>query len=208
MEGATAKASGSSPGWALAVIAAGVLIAAVDTTIVVLARPDIQHGLHANLASIVCVIVSYLLVITVPTECHLSPLDGSLWLIPGYLVGGVVSLFGGRLADRWGAGIPATAGLLVQIAALLVYCQLSGTSPRWVLTIGSVINGVGSGAFYPSHNTAVMRASPPAEFGVSAGLLQPAPMSAWSSPLRRRSWRPPTASRVTWPLRSSWAALT
>jgi len=53
-----------SPGWALAVIATGVLITAVDTTIVVLALPHIQRTLHANLSSVVWIIVSYLLVIT------------------------------------------------------------------------------------------------------------------------------------------------
>jgi EmrB/QacA subfamily drug resistance transporter len=116
--------------------------------------------------------VLFLLIMYLQGVRHLSPLEGSLWLIPGYLVGGAASLFGGRLADRWGAGIPATAGLLIQIAALAVYCQLSVTSPLWVVSLGSVVNGIGLGAFFPSNNTAVMRASPQNEFGVSSGLLR------------------------------------
>jgi EmrB/QacA subfamily drug resistance transporter len=50
---------------ALLVVVVGVMIAAVDTTIVVLALPEIQRSLHIGLASVVWVIIGYLLVITV-----------------------------------------------------------------------------------------------------------------------------------------------
>jgi EmrB/QacA subfamily drug resistance transporter len=48
----------------MAVIMSGVLMTAVDTTIVVLALPEIQHGLHVALSAVVWVIISFLLVIT------------------------------------------------------------------------------------------------------------------------------------------------
>src|SRR5579875_1117945 len=51
-------------GLAMAVVMTGVLIAAVDTTIVVLALPSIERDLHIALASVVWVIIGYLLVIT------------------------------------------------------------------------------------------------------------------------------------------------
>jgi len=38
---------------------------------------------------------------------HLPSLAGSLWLVPGYLMGGVIAPFGGRLADRFGAALSA-----------------------------------------------------------------------------------------------------
>lgn len=47
------------------VIMVGVLISAVDGTIVVLALPAIEHDLNISLASVTWVIVSYLLVVTV-----------------------------------------------------------------------------------------------------------------------------------------------
>ena len=50
---------------ALLVVVVGVMIAAVDTTIVVLALPAIQRDLHIGLASVVWVIIGYLLMITV-----------------------------------------------------------------------------------------------------------------------------------------------
>jgi len=48
----------------MAVIMTGVLMTAVDTTIVVLALPEIQRGLHVDLSAVVWVIISFLLVIT------------------------------------------------------------------------------------------------------------------------------------------------
>ncbi len=42
----------------------GVLITAVDTTIVVLALPEIERGLHVALASVIWVVIGYLLVVT------------------------------------------------------------------------------------------------------------------------------------------------
>jgi len=47
----------------MAVIMTGVLMTAVDTTIVVLALPEIQRGLHVALSAVVWVIISFLLVI-------------------------------------------------------------------------------------------------------------------------------------------------
>jgi len=54
----------SRPGLALLVIGIGVLITAVDTTIVVLALPEIERSLHIALASVIWVIIGYLFVIT------------------------------------------------------------------------------------------------------------------------------------------------
>ena len=51
-------------GLAMIVIMAGVLMTAVDTTIVVLALPEIERSLHVPLTDVVWVIISFLLVIT------------------------------------------------------------------------------------------------------------------------------------------------
>src|SRR5215475_6603917 len=51
-------------GLAMVVVMTGVLITAVDTTIVVLALPEIRQALHVTLTSVVWVVIGYLLVIT------------------------------------------------------------------------------------------------------------------------------------------------
>ncbi len=96
-------------GVAMAVIMTGVLMTAVDTTIVVLALPEIQRGLHVALSAVVWVIISFLL------------------LVPGYVLGSVAGPYAGRLADRHGPVLPATAGLAIQVAGLAVYTQLGLT---------------------------------------------------------------------------------
>jgi len=116
--------------------------------------------------------ILFLLIMYLQGVRHLSPLDGSLWLVPGYLIGGIASPFGGRLADRLGPAWPATVGLLISVVALLIYTQLTVTSPLWLVSVGSVVNGVGSGAFFPANTTAVMRAAPARDFGLSSGLLR------------------------------------
>ena len=51
-------------GLAMVVVMTGVLITAVDTTIVVLALPEIQRALHVALSSVIWIVIGYLLVIT------------------------------------------------------------------------------------------------------------------------------------------------
>ncbi|MHB2022678.1 MAG: MFS transporter [Mycobacteriales bacterium] len=103
---------------------------------------------------------------------RMSPLDASLLLVPGYLVSGLVGPVAGRLSDRLGPIIPATAGLTLQVLALAVYSLLSTSSFLGLVVIGSVINGIGSGAFFPANNSAVMKASPAEVFGVASGMLR------------------------------------
>ncbi len=102
----------------------------------------------------------------------LSPLDGALLLVPGYLVGSVTGPIAGRLADRLGPVIPATAGLAIQIVAMLLYIGLGLTTPLWVVSAVSIVNGIGSGGFFPANNAAVMKAAPKKVFGVASGMLR------------------------------------
>ena len=261
-------------GLSMVVVMTGVLITAVDTTIVVLALPEIERDLHVALASVIWIIIGYLLVITVlatqvgrlgdmfgrvrmyeagflifvlgsmacalawndasiigyliggvvflalfvlaelrqrepmldlsllkiPTMAPsllaalfqglanfavlflvimylqgprgLSPLHASLLLVPGYIVGSAIGPLAGRVADRVGPVIPATAGLGIQVIALFIYAQLSLTSGLWLVVAGSVVNGIGASAFFPANSSAVMKASPPTVLGISSGMLR------------------------------------
>ena len=102
----------------------------------------------------------------------LSPLDGALLLVPGYLVGSVTGPFAGRLADRLGPVIPATVGLAIQVVAMLLYLGLGLSTPLWAVSAISVVNGLGSGGFFPANNAAVMKAAPKQVFGVASGMLR------------------------------------
>ena len=113
---------------ALLVVVTGVLIAAVDTTIVVLALPAIQRSLHVGIASVIWVIIGYLLVIT------------------------VLSTQVGRLGDMFGRVRAYEAGFLVFIAGSLA-CALAWGEVS--LIVFRLVQGVG-GALLTANAGAVI----------------------------------------------------
>jgi len=100
----------------------------------------------------------------------LSPLDASLLLVPGYLIGALVGPLAGRQVDRIGPRGLATAGLLLMTAAVLAYGRLSATTWLGWVPVVSAVSGVGTGAFFPANNTAIMSQASPRTFGAISGL--------------------------------------
>ena len=111
---------------ALLVVVTGVLISAVDTTIVVLALPAIQRSLHVGLASVIWVIIGYLLVIT------------------------VLSTQVGRLGDMFGRVRAYEAGFLVfivgSLACALAWGEVSLIVFRLVQGVGGALLTANAGA--------------------------------------------------------------
>ncbi|MDD1752640.1 MAG: MFS transporter, partial [Methanotrichaceae archaeon] len=102
----------------------------------------------------------------------LSPLDASLLLIPGYVVGSLLSPMMGRLSDRYGARIIATSGIIVVEIAVLLYMTLGMNSPPYIVLIASTISGFGTSMFFPANNSAVMKRAPSGSYGSLSGLLR------------------------------------
>ncbi|MCL5948290.1 MAG: MFS transporter [Actinobacteria bacterium] len=116
--------------------------------------------------------VLFLLIMYLQGVRGLSPLDASLLLVPGYVLGGVIGPFAGKLADRTSPVFPATAGLGIQVVALLLYANLGTSAGLWMVVLASVVNGIGGSAFFPGNNSAVMKASTQELFGISSGMLR------------------------------------
>jgi EmrB/QacA subfamily drug resistance transporter len=102
----------------------------------------------------------------------LSPLNASILLIPGYVVGSFLSPVMGRLSDRYGARILATAGIIVVEIAVLLYMTLRTESPLYIILIASTISGLGTSMFFPANNSAVMKKAPSGAYGSLYGLLR------------------------------------
>ena len=102
----------------------------------------------------------------------LTPFDSSLLLLPGYVVGSIMGPEFGKLADRIGSRIPATAGLAMMAASVLIYSTLTATSSLYIVLIGSFFTGLGSSMFFPANNSAVMANSPKELYGMSSGFLR------------------------------------
>jgi MFS family permease len=102
----------------------------------------------------------------------LSPFAASLLLTPGYIVGGAIGPWSGRISDRIGARLPMSIGLGFQILGILLYSTLGLTTPLWIVVVASVFNGVGSGFFFPANTSAVLANAPADAYGVTNGLLR------------------------------------
>lgn len=116
--------------------------------------------------------VLFLLIMYLQGVRSLTPMNASLLLVPGYVIGGIVGPLAGRWSDRIGVVIPATLGLLMQAIAIFVYAQLQTTTPLWIVMIGSIVNGTGAGFFFPANNSAVMKAATAQVYGTVSGMLR------------------------------------
>ena len=131
--------------------------------------PSLLASLFQGLANFA---VLFLVIMYLQGPRGLSPIHASLLLVPGYLVGSVFGPFAGRLADRFGPVLPATTGLAIQVVALFIFAQLTLTTGLWLVVVASIVNGIGASSFFPANTAAVMKASPPAVFGISSGMLR------------------------------------
>ncbi|MDG6908957.1 MAG: MFS transporter [Nitrososphaerota archaeon] len=116
--------------------------------------------------------VLFLVIMYLQGPRGLSPWDASLYLIPGYVLGGTVAPFAGRLSDRLGARVVASVGLVLQSLGIVAYSTLALGTPLYTVVLASVLNGAGSSAFFPANSSAVMASAPQRSYGMASGLLR------------------------------------
>ena len=116
--------------------------------------------------------VLFLVIMYLQGPRGLDPIQASLLMVPGYVVGAAAGPYAGRVADRLGPVIPATAGLGMSVAALAIFAQMTTTSSLWLPAVGNAVIMVGGGFFYSANSAAVMKASPPSRYGLTSGLLR------------------------------------
>jgi EmrB/QacA subfamily drug resistance transporter len=116
--------------------------------------------------------VLFLVIMYLQGPRGLSPIDASLLLLPGYVLGAAAGPYAGRLADRLGPVLPATAGLGLSVVALVVFARMTTTSSLWLPAIGNVVIMIGGSFFYPANSSAVMKACPPERLGIASGVLR------------------------------------
>jgi EmrB/QacA subfamily drug resistance transporter len=116
--------------------------------------------------------VLFLVIMYLQGPRGLDPIDASLLMAPGYLLGAVIGPWAGKLTDRFGTALPATAGLVVSVGALAIFAQMTTTSGLWLTALGNVVIMIGGSFFYPANSSAVMKASPPERLGIASGVLR------------------------------------
>ncbi len=127
--------------------------------------------LSAMIQALALFAVNFLIIFYLQGVLGYDPLKAALLLIPLPIVTSIVAPIGGNIADRIGARIPATIGLLVQGAALLWFVRITPSTPYWDLAIGLAVMGFGGGLFYPPNTSAAMNSAPRNRLGIASGTL-------------------------------------
>ncbi len=127
--------------------------------------------LAAMMQALAMFAVNFLVVFYLQGVRGYDALTAALLLIPLPLVVSIVAPLGGVIADRIGARIPATIGLLLQGAALVWLLQLSADTPYWQIAAGLALLGFGGGLFYPPNTSAAMNSAPPHRLGIASATL-------------------------------------
>jgi len=115
--------------------------------------------------------VNFLIVFYLQGVRGYDPLTAALLLIPLPIVSSVIAPLSGILADRIGARIPATVGLLIQAVALILFTRISATTPYPIMAAELALMGLGGGLFYSPNTSAAMNAAPINRLGVASAAL-------------------------------------
>jgi EmrB/QacA subfamily drug resistance transporter len=116
--------------------------------------------------------VIFLIIIYLQGPRGLSPLNASILLIPGYVLGGIAAPFAGRFSDKLGARVVATIGLSLQIVGIFVYSGMTTNSSLFLVIFGAILNGTGTSIFYPANTSAVMASTSKKAYGIASGVLR------------------------------------
>ncbi|MDA8192577.1 MAG: MFS transporter [Thermaerobacter sp.] len=83
----------------------------------------------------------------------------------------IFSPIGGAIADRWGAVIPATLGIVISMAGLAALALDTGLhTPYWHLALFMGLGGIGSGLFNSPNTTGIMNSAGPHYRGEASGV--------------------------------------
>jgi EmrB/QacA subfamily drug resistance transporter len=125
----------------------------------------------AMLQSLALYAVNFIVVFYLQAIRGYDPLTAAFLLIPLPLMSSLVAPFSGMLSDRIGARVPASVGLLIQIAGLFWLTTLGLSSPYWQVAVGLAIMGLGGGMFWSPNTSAAMSAAPPSRLGIASATL-------------------------------------
>ncbi len=100
-----------------------------------------------------------------------SPAQAGLLLTPTSLMLALLAPISGSLADRFGARLLSSAGLIISAIALFLLSQLTAASHYTDVLLRLILLGVGIGVFNPPNSAAVFGSVPRERYGVAGGFL-------------------------------------
>ncbi|HLL80022.1 MAG TPA: MFS transporter [Ktedonobacteraceae bacterium] len=133
-----------------------------------------QYGLSvaaATLQSLATFAVNFILIFYLQGVRGYSPLTAALLILPLPIVTSIVGPIGGHWADRVGGSIPATVGLIISIAALVLLALITPTTPYIFLALALALMGLGGALFWSPNTSTAMGAAPRNRLGVASATL-------------------------------------
>jgi EmrB/QacA subfamily drug resistance transporter len=113
--------------------------------------------------------VTFVLIVYLQLDRGYAPVEAGMYLVPMATAMLIVGPFSGRLSDRIGSRLPATAGLLMSALGILGLVAIDSNTSNLYLVTNLVIIGIGTGLFQSPNLVAIMNAAPAANRSVVAG---------------------------------------
>jgi EmrB/QacA subfamily drug resistance transporter len=100
----------------------------------------------------------------------LSPAQAGLMLTIQPIVMAIIAPISGMLSDKIGSRWPGMLGMGVLAGGLVFLSTLGQASPLWMVAVGMVIVGMGTGTFISPNTSALMGAAPRERQGIASGV--------------------------------------
>lgn len=137
-----------------------------------LARWDLAAGLLAAFLTFVALAANMFLVpFALQDLMGQSPAVAGLVMIVVPIAILPIAPIAGTLSDRLGSWLPATAGLVAIVAAIVGMAQFRAATPVWFAVAVLACYGIGAGLFQAPNNSAVLGSAPAGCTGVVSGML-------------------------------------
>ena len=127
--------------------------------------------LAAMMQSLAMFAVNFLIIFYLQGVRGYNPLHAALLLIPLPIISSLLAPISGIVADRIGARLPSTLGLIIQALALVWFSQITPTTVYWKIAIALGLMGIGGGMFYSPNTSAAMNSAPKTRLGVASATL-------------------------------------
>jgi len=101
----------------------------------------------------------------------LSPLGAGAVFLPMMLTGAALTPFSARIAEKLGAKVLVTAGLVSMTAGLAVIAVLPSSTPVWALAALMVLTGLAGPLVMPPLTAVLLNSVPARQAGVASGVF-------------------------------------
>jgi MFS transporter, DHA2 family, methylenomycin A resistance protein len=101
----------------------------------------------------------------------LSPLGTGVVFLPMMLVGAVLTPFSARLAEKLGARVLITAGLVLMTVGLVALGVVPASTPVWVLSVLMILTGLAGPMVMPPVTAVLLNGVPAHRAGTASGVF-------------------------------------